>query len=335
MIPLARLAILLLVLCSARAACAELQQVREIHYQMGTFLDVTLWHEQPEQARRLIRESVQEVHRLEEMLSDYIPDSALSRFNGNAGKGRFPLPAELFELLQISRRLSAKTAGYFDVTVGPLMELWKQCSREGRRPDATHLAQALARVGYEKLLLSDDHAAELRRAGMKIDLGGIAKGYAVDRIADRLRPAGVAAALINFGGSSIEAIGSPPGQSGWEIGVQGPAGDIRGVIYLRDLALSTSGSMGRYFTVGKQKYGHLINPKTGLPVSEPRVASVITPSATTAEALTKPLALLGDRGISLIRSFPNSQAVVIPQSGPLSFTDGFPGLSSWQEIDAR
>jgi thiamine biosynthesis lipoprotein len=299
---------------------------------MGTFLDITLWHTEPDQAHRLIRESVQEVHRLEEILSDYIPDSALSQFNATSAKGKFPVPAELDELLQISQRLSIRTAGYFDVTVGPLMDLWKRCSVESRMPDQSRLAQALSIVGYRKLLLSGDRMAELTRSGMKIDLGGIGKGYAVDRIADRLRAAGVTAALINFGGSSIAAIGSPPGKTGWEIGVQGPAGDIRGVIYLRNLALSTSGSMGRYFTIGNKKYGHLINPKNGMPVAEPRMASVITPSATTAEALTKPLVLLGERGISLIKSFSKTEAVVIPESGPVSFTNGFASLSSWHEV---
>jgi len=197
------------------------------------------------------------------------------------------------------------------------------------------LAQALALVGYQKLFLSDDGAAELTRPGMKIDLGGIGKGYAVDRIADRLKAGGVATALINFGGSSVAAIGAPPGKHGWEIGIQGPAGDIRGVIYLRDLALSTSGSMGRLFTVGKTRYGHLINPKDGMPVVEPRMATVLTGSATTAEALTKPLVLLGGKGMPLIKAFPQTEGLIISQSGAPSFTQGFRSASAWQDIQAQ
>jgi thiamine biosynthesis lipoprotein len=202
-------------------------------------------------------------------------------------------------------------------------------------PDASRLAQALALVGYQKLFLSDDGAAELTRPGMKIDLGGIGKGYAVDRIADRLKAGGVATALINFGGSSVAAIGAPPGKHGWEIGIQGPAGDIRGVIYLRDLALSTSGSMGRLFTVGKTRYGHLINPKDGMPVVEPRMATVLTGSATTAEALTKPLVLLGGKGMPLIKAFPQTEGLIISQSGAPSFTQGFRSASAWQDIQAQ
>ena len=329
---LAQFSILALVLLCPRQAFATLREIREVHYQMGTFLELTLWHAEPERARHLIRASVQEAHRLEEILSDYIPDSAVSQFNANAGKGRVALPPELHELLRISQRLSVRTAGYFDVTVGPLMELWRDCSDHDRIPDATRLAQALSLMGYRKLLLSQNGDAELTRSGMKIDLGGIGKGYAVDRIAGRLKAAGVTAALINFGGSSMRAIGAPPGQNGWEVGVQGPAGDLRGVIYLRNLALSTSGSMGRFFTVGNRRYGHLINPKSGMPVSEPRMASVITPSATTAEALTKPLVLLGGKAMSLVKNFPQTEALVIPRTGALFFSSGFRSISAWQEL---
>lgn len=330
-----RLYIFVLLLYPPGAAFADLHEVREIHYQMGTFLDIRLWHTEPDEARRLIRESVQETHRLEEIMSDYMPDSAVSLFNAHSGKGKFPLPAQFHELLRTSQRLSAATEGYFDVTVGPLMDLWKRCSTENRKPDPDRLAQALSLVGFAKLLLWDDGTGELVRSGMKIDLGGIGKGYAVDRIADRLRAAHVSAALISFGGSSMEAIGSPPGRNGWQIAIQDPDRRIRGFIFLRDLALSTSGSMGRFFTIGNTRYGHLINPKDGMPVIESRMATVITPSATTAEALTKPLILLGPKGIPLIKAFPQTHGLIIPQSGALSFTAGFRSASAWQDIQAQ
>src|SRR5207249_9479318 len=142
-------------------------------------------------------------------------------------------------------------------------------------------------VGYNKLQLYDNRQAELP-AGMKVDVNGIAKGYAVDRVADLFRAAGVSAALINFGGSSIYALGTPPEKTGWEIGVQGTDGKLRGVIVLSEMALSTSGSMGHFWTHRGKKYGHVIDPIKGLPVTESRMATVITSSATDAEALTKP-----------------------------------------------
>jgi thiamine biosynthesis lipoprotein len=320
----------MLVLGSPRAASAALQEVREVHYQMGTFLDITLWHTEPDQAHRLIRASVQEVHRLEEILSDYIPDSGLSQFNATSGKGKFRLPAELFDLLQISSRLSAKTGGYFDVTIGPLMELWRDAASVGRPPDRQTLEAVLGRVGYEKLALFDGRQAELLVLGMKIDLGGIGKGYAVDRIAERLKAAGIKSALINFGGSSMLAVGAPPGEPGWEIGVQGTDGRLGGVLYLRGIALSTSGSMGKFWTIGGKQYGHLIDPKSGLPVRVARMATAVAPSATVAEALTKPLVLRGAAALPVIARFSDTEAVVTTATGPASFSRGFKTKTRWK-----
>jgi thiamine biosynthesis lipoprotein len=319
-------------LCAAPAmASGTLQQARELHYQMGTYLELTIWHPEPEVAKRLIRDSVQEVHRLEEILSNFDPESAVSRFNEQAGSGKIQLDPDLFRLLRTARRFSALTDGYFDVTVGPLMELWRETASRGILPDRNTLMTTLRQVGYQKLKLYDDGEARLLRPGMKIDLGGIGKGYAVDRVVERLRAARVNAALINFGGSSIYAIGTPPGEQGWPIGIQGTEGLLRGVIWLRDVALSTSGSMGHFWTIGAKKYGHLINPRNGLASSEPRMATVISPTATAGEALTKPLVLLGKNAFFAVKRSPQAEALVISEKGPLLFSTGFRSKGRWQE----
>jgi thiamine biosynthesis lipoprotein len=254
---------LLILFCLLPApAYSSLHEVREVHYQMGTFLEITLWQSEDDQAKQLIRQAVGKVHRLEEILSNFDPESAVSRFNQRAGNGKIILPPELYDLLKIALEFSSKTAGYFDVTVGPLVQLWKESLSIGLLPSREALAKTRRLVGHEKLKLDDSGAAELLAAEMKIDLGGIGKGYAVDRVADLLKTAGVISGLINFGGSSIYAIGSPPGQQGWEIGLQGTDGKLRGLTYLRDMALSTSGSMGHSWMVGGKRYGHLINRKT-------------------------------------------------------------------------
>lgn len=327
--------LLLLVGFAPTKTAATLREVREVHYQMGTYLDVTLWHAEPEKAKRLIRNAVQEAHRLDEILSNYDPDSAVSRLNQHAGAGTMRLPLELFELLTFAREFSEKTGGIFDVTVGPLMELWRKAAEENRVPSAKRLAQTLAAVGYQNLMLQPPDEAELPRRGMSIDLGGVGKGYAVDRVAKLLRAEGISAALINFGGSSMSAVGAPPGKMGWEIAVQDTAGRLRGVIYLRDTALSTSGSMGRWWMIDGKKYGHLIHPLSGVPMTEARMATVITPSATQAEALTKPLVLLGKSALPTIEKLLHSEAVVIPENGAPSFTEQFRSRSSWKEISSR
>ena len=312
---------------------ASLREVREVHYQMGTFLEIKLWHSENGTARRLIREAVGEVHRLEEILSNFDPESDLSHFNELAGTGKSYLQPDLYRLLKTALEFSARTDGYFDITVGPLVELWKKSLAAGILPRPDVLARTFRTVGYNKLKLSDNGQAELP-AGMQVDVNGIAKGYAVDRVADLFRAAGVSAALINFGGSSIYALGGPPEKAGWEIGIQGTDGRLRGVIVINGMALSTSGSMGHFWFHGGKKYGHVIDPKKGFPVTESRMATVITPSATEAEALTKPLVILGNRSLTMIQKLPQAEAIVIPEQGRPFFSKDFRSKARWRELPA-
>jgi thiamine biosynthesis lipoprotein len=323
------LLLLLLIALAPAKTGAALREVREVHYQMGTYLEVTLWHGEPETAKQLIRDAVREVHRLDEILSNYDPDSALSQLNQRAGAGIMRVPTDLFALLTAAREFSEKTDGIFDVTVGPLMELWRQAAADNRLPSGKRLAQTLAAVGYRNLVLRRPDEAQLARAGMSVDLGGIGKGYAVDRVTEIFRIAGVTAALINFGGSSMSAIGAPPGKQDWEIAVQDTDDRLRGAIHLRDAALSTSSSMGRWWTIGGKKYGHLIHPISGAPMTDARMAVVITRSATRAEALTKPLVLLGKSALPTIEKFSGTEAIVLPASGEPSFSRRFRRRSSW------
>ena len=324
--------LLLWVALTPAKTLATLREVREVHFQMGTYLEMTLWHNEPQTAKRLIRGAVQEVHRLDAILSNYDPDSALSRLNRHAGAGSMRVPVELFELLASSRELGEKTGGMFDVTVGPLMELWQKAAAKNQVPSASELNQARSLVNYRNLSLSRPDKAALIRSGMNIDLGGIGKGYAVDRMTKMLKASGVGAALINFGGSSMSAIGAPPGKKAWEIAVQDTDGRLRGAIHLRDLALSTSGSMGHWWPINGRNYGHLIHPLTGVPMTVARMATVITRSATQAEALTKPLILLGERALPIIEKFSDAEAVIVPASGAPSFSRQFRGRSAWKEI---
>ena len=326
------LLLLFLIALAPVTTSATLREVREVHYQMGTYLEVTVWHDDPETAKRSIREAVREVHRLHEILSNYDSDSALSHLNQRAGVGVTRVPADLFELLIAAREFSEKTGGIFDVTIGPLMELWRQAAEDNRLPSRERLVQTLAAVGYRNLALSRPDEVELTRAGMNIDLGGIGKGYAVDRVTQMFKAAGISTALINFGGSSMSAIGAPPGRNGWEIAVKSTNERLRGAIHLRDTALSTSASMGRWWNINGKKYGHLINPLSGIPITEARTAVVVTPKATRAEALTKPLVLLGKMPLSTIEKSSDTIAVVLPDNGAPSFSRQFRSRSSWKEI---
>jgi thiamine biosynthesis lipoprotein len=162
-------------------------------------------------------------------------------------------------------------------------------------------------MGYAKLRIFEDGKAEMD-GGMRVDLSGIGKGYAVDRVREMFHAVGVASALVNFGGSSIYASGAPPGRSGWQIAIRDTQENIRGSIILRDRALSTSGTMGHYWTVGGTRYGHLIDPKIGRPVTEPRLATVVARSATAAEALSKPVAIRGREALPVVGAVAGADA---------------------------
>jgi thiamine biosynthesis lipoprotein len=326
---------LLLFALVPRTVAATLQEVREVHFQMGTYLEVTLWHAQPQIAHQLIREAVKEVHRLDGILSNYDPDSAISRLNRHAGLGSMAVPHEMFELMTTSHELAIKTDGAFDVTIGPLMDMWRNASKTNRLPTPDEIARALAYVGYQKLLLQMPDRVALSHIGMAIDFGGVGKGYAVDRLVSFFRGAGVTAALINFGGSSIGAIGAPSGKGYWKIAIRNTEDRLHGAIGLRDQALATSESMGRSWLIDGRKYGHLIDPLKGAAITEARLATVIAPSATLAEALTKPLILRGAGALAMIGKFPGADAIVLPATGTPSLSQNFRQRSSWKEASTQ
>ena len=314
------------------SASATLHKVREVHFQMGTYLELTLWHAEPQVARALIRDAVQEVHRLDGILSSYDADSALSRLNRRSGTGSTAVPPEIYELLMMCRELAKKTGGAFDVTVGPLIELWRNAGERNRLPSGSEMASVLSRVGYDKLALEGPNEVTLRYSGMAIDFGGVGKGYAVDRVVSFLRRAGVTSGLINFGGSSIAAIGAPSGETYWDIAIGNAEDRLYGSIGLRDQALATSESMGRSWVINGKEYGHLVDPLSGLAVTQRRLATVVVANATLAEALTKPLILRGTSALALIGRFPSADAIVIPPIGTPSMSENFGRRSLWKEF---
>ena len=329
------LAVMISCLAVSFTARSELYEVREPHYQMGTILDITVWHSDPKAASAIIRRCVREVHRLDKILSDYDRESSLSLFNRQGGKGKVRIDTDLHRLLTMANDFSLRTSGYFDVTVGPLVALWREAGEKGTPPELRALSQTLELVGFQKLKLHRTGEAELLNAGMKIDLGGIGKGFAVDRVVKILHEVGVERALVNFGGSSFYALGSPPHEASWTIGVKGISEQLVGVVHLKDRGLSTSGSMGRYWEIGGVRYGHLINPKSGLPATRPRSATAVAKTATDAEALTKPLVLLGRQGMAMIKDISQTESWLISESGEIYFSDGFVSATRFQRIEDR
>jgi thiamine biosynthesis lipoprotein len=219
---------------------------------------------------------------------------------------------------------SLLTGGAFDVTIGPLVDLWTDASLTGIVPSQAEIDHSLEAVGADKIDLRSDSEVALRVRGMSVNLGGVAKGWALDRMREILLERGIESALLNFGQSSTWAIGKPPDAPGWRLLARSAAGGFLGVMSLEDAALSVSGTLGEFVEIGGREYGHILDPRTGQPLSERRQAIVLAPDAAIAEALSKALLVMGERdGIALIEAQPGCEALLDDAEGDRWITSGW------------
>jgi thiamine biosynthesis lipoprotein len=303
-------------LCLAAGGAAG-SSVSDGRYVMGTVLEITVAGDPA-----VLEELFDLAAELDTRFTVYA-ESPVVELNRRAGAGPVPVPPEVTAILRDSIAFSRLTGGAFDVTVGPLVELWTDAARRNRLPAAGELAAARARVGSDKIRLDRD-TAELGAPGMALNLGGVAKGWALDRMAERLRARGVTSALLDFGGSSQLAIGAPEGEPGFRLLLHGARDDYAGTLLLRDRALSVSGSLGQWSEIAGRRYGHVIDPRSGEPLTVARQAAVVATSAALAEALSKALLVLGpERGLALIASQPGALAVLIEADGSRIASPGF------------
>lgn len=244
-------------------------------------------------------EALQWASRLEELLSVYRPGSDISRINRLVGEF-CSVSDETCEVLQAAATLSDQTDGAFDITAGPLIDAWGFGKRSPRQPDPTVLQQATLAVGWRNVIVDRDHGkVKLARENMRLNLGAIGKGFALDRIGRCLLDAGVHDFLIHGGSSTLIARGSPDPQrcpdSGWRVGLRHPKNPtVRlGGVEVRNSALSTSGPGKQFFHHRGQRFGHVIDPRTGRPAGDLESLTLLTESATAADALSTALFVMG------------------------------------------
>jgi thiamine biosynthesis lipoprotein len=286
---------------------------------MATRFEILVYGTHPPALRAAAEEALAEVRRLESRLSFYRPDSEIARLNQRGGTEPVRILPEVWTLLERAVALGRATDGAFDITVAPLLEAWGFAGGTGHRPDPETLHSARNRVGLQYLRFDRlTWSVSFEKPGMRVDLGGIGKGYAIEQAVEILRDAGVTSALIHGGTSTAYGLGAPPEAEAWQVAIEPPP-ELRrpdapplAVVSLRDRALSVSAVWGRAFTDAEGLHGHVIDPRTGQPVSRAVLAAVVTRSPTDADALSTALLVLGAEGLNLLaRQWPDLQALVL------------------------
>jgi FAD:protein FMN transferase len=309
-------------LFAAMPRAGPLVAVAGQRYTMGTMFDVVVYHHARTDAEHAIDRALAEIARLDRVLSHFDAGSDLSVLVRHADAGARRVDARLYEIIEMSLEISRRSAGTFDITVGPLVRTYRAAREHGRHPSAEEIGAARACIGYEKIELVPPDRIRLNGECLDIDLGGIGKGYAVDRAVSLLREAGIRHAVVNAGGSSIGAIGAPPGRAGWPVVLAtDTASDM--VVLLRDQSLGTSRAIA-----GSTGGGEILDPRDGVPASGSYGVSVLAPAAAVSDALATALVMLPiEQGAELVARFDDVAAVWLSPQGVVEAVHGRPGLS--------
>ena len=271
---------------------------------MGTLFRIIVYTPDSTQAHRAARAAFKRVADLDRMLSDYLPDSELNRLSRTAGSGQWvPVSPDLWLLLRRSVAIARKTRGAFDVTLGPYSHLWRRVRRQGTLPSSQALAQAGRAVGYQHLAFHKKRRAVcLAVPDMQLDMGAIGKGYAVDEALEVLTKAGIRSALVD-GGGNIVVSQAPPASQGWQVSllVPSPADSSRLIhLHLRNQAVATSGDLYQYILLDGIRYSHILNPFTGLGLTDQSLVTILARTGLEADWLSTAVSVLGpEEGLRL------------------------------------
>lgn len=299
---------LLLLLCTT---LAHAEWFSDEQQKMGTRVEVQLWSDDPAAAARLIAQSMAELDRIELLMSTYIDSSEMSRINANAYAKPQQVSAELFGLLQIAMEISQATSGAFDISYDSVGQLYD--FRAGKHPDSTAIEAQLENVDYHHVVLDEaTRTVAFKTAGVRINLGGIAKGYSVERVITILRDAGIEHALATAGGDT-RILGDRRGKP-WIVGIRDPNRQegLFTRLPLEDEAISTSGDYERFFIEDGKRYHHILRPADGRPVEGVRSVSVVGPDATITDGLSTGLFVMGpEDGLRVLKQFPGYEALFV------------------------
>ncbi|MEJ2115894.1 MAG: FAD:protein FMN transferase [Gammaproteobacteria bacterium] len=289
---------------------------------MGTTIRIEVWHEDAAVRQMGIDKVLEEMNRVNRLMSPYIEQSQLSKINKYAHEGPIEVDLDLFELIEKSIEVSRLTNGAFDITFASVGNLFNY--RKEIKPTNEEVAAAKLLIDYKNIVLDKNkQSVAFLKKGVKIDLGGIAKGFAVDRSIHHLNDLGIKHALVSAGGDT-RLLGDRLGRA-WLVGIRDPANTDEVIVKLplQNEALSTSGDYERFFIQDGKKYHHIIHPATGYSASEVRSASILASDATTTDALSTSIFVMGAKeGLELLNSLNGVEGVIVDQQGNLYYSDG-------------
>jgi thiamine biosynthesis lipoprotein len=294
---------------------AGLHRYEAVELHMGTLVRVTVYTPDEQTAYAAFRAAFDRIRDLDDILSDYKPDSELNRITKTAINRAMPASEDLFTVLRASQELAGATGGAFDITQAPVIRLWREARRTGRVPDSAALQDAAKRAGFRKLHLdAQQRTVRFDMTGMALDVGGIGKGYAASEAIEALDALGVRSALVAVSGD-LAFSDAPPGERGWRIGVHSDDPSVLGVpdvLELTNAAVSTAGSSEQHVDINGRRYSHIINPSSGMGLVDDTTVTVVAPHGLEADGLDTAASVLGaERGLALIESHPNAAALII------------------------
>jgi thiamine biosynthesis lipoprotein len=308
------------VLLAPLALAARVQDARPL---MGTVVEITAEGPRQEALVTAVEGAYREMRRLSDMMNHYDPQSVVSAVNDAAGIRPVPAPPELMQVLAMARAVSARTGGAFDITVASVRG-WRFRQEDPRMPSAADIARQLPLVGWRRLALDEKvGSAYLERAGMRMDLGGIAKLYILGAGARALERTGVQRVLLNGGGDVVAAADASAGP--WRVGVRDPRAPERllGVVELRRGFVASSGDYERYFERDGRRYHHILDPRTGYPAEGPRGVTLVAERLEAVNGLGVAIMVLGkERGVRLVESTPGLDALIVERDGSVWLSKG-------------
>ena len=285
---------------------------------MGTFARIVAVAADANTGQKAVEAAFEQIETIEKLCSFYKPDSEISRINRNAYKNPVAVSAPTFEIIKKSIEFSRLSAGAFDITVGALEDLWRKAAKENQIPSQAALEKVRSKIGYEKIIIdANDKTIGFAADGVEIDLGGIAKGFAIDKVIEAARKIGAVGVMVDIGGD-IRCFGQPPaGKKHWQIGLQQPNPETENesllTLELNDFAVATSGDYRRFVLIDGKKYSHIMNTKTGKSSNCFSSVSVICKSCTDADALATAVSVMGiEKGLALIEQLQQTEAILIP-----------------------